>query len=169
MQTLRFAPRRPHIRRKLAGHFRQFLLAAILGTGMATGALASPLQLTPEQLRAHALVVAASGHREEALAMIAALLLRDPEDFAAHLISSRIKRDMGDTDGALVEARTASMLAKNQTQKYSASMLVAQALATAGRRTEAQLWLRWPQARPRRNRRAWLPCAISAMCAAAIH
>jgi hypothetical protein len=94
-------------------------------------------------MKARAVAAVQAGQKRMALALVEALLQRDAADFGTWLLASRLRRDMGDADGALQAARMASKLAKTDTQAYQSSMLVAQALSTAGRRTEAQLWLRW--------------------------
>lgn len=66
-----------------------------------------------------------------------------PGDFTAHIVASRSYRDLGQADAALAEALTASKLASNDAERFTSSLLVAQALSTAERRFEAQLWLRW--------------------------
>lgn len=106
-------------------------------------ARAETVTLTPEALRGAAMQASVQGRHAAALAMVQALLTRDPDDVAAHLVASRTYRDMGAAGPALTAALTASKLATTDEQRFSASMLVAQALSTAGRRTEAQLWLRW--------------------------
>lgn len=94
-------------------------------------------------MRASAIVALA--HRDLVLAdaITVALLERDPQDIEALMIRSRVRRDLGDFDTALALALKASKLAKRQVDRYRASLLVAQALASDGRRFESQLWLRW--------------------------
>jgi hypothetical protein len=115
----------------------------VLALAAAAGAKAETVTLTPEALRAQAMAAAQAGQTDLALAYVEALLRRDPTDVAAHLIGSRARRDAGDTAGALAAARAASKYAKTDNEKFTSSLLVAQALATSGRRSEAQLWLRW--------------------------
>lgn len=120
------------------------LAALVLCTlGMASPAAAQTVTLSPQELKTQAMGAAAAGQHRMALAMLEALLKRDPNDFGAWLLSSRLWRDLGETDLALTAARRASELAGTEAQKFQSSLLVAQSLATAERRTEAQLWLRW--------------------------
>lgn len=119
--------------------------AATLAALFSIGALANAqtVTLTPQEMKAQAMAAATAGQHRMALALLEALLHRDPKDFGAWLLSSRLWRDQGRTDLALTAARRASELADTDAEKFQSSLLVAQALATAERRTEAQLWLRW--------------------------
>lgn len=98
--------------------------------------------LTPAQMRSAAQAALAAGNNATAATLASALLRRDAADFDALLILSRAARTLGDTDIALDAATRAWDAATGDRQRFAAAMVRAQALATAERRTEAQLWLR---------------------------
>ncbi len=98
--------------------------------------------LTSAELRTQAILAAGEGRIDAALYMARALLSRMPRDVAANLVLSAALRDMGDWAGARDAARVAWQAADNDADRYRAALLTSQALASMGRRTEAQLWLR---------------------------
>ncbi len=100
-------------------------------------------QLTAGEMRITAADMLDRGRAEVALELTDALLERDPGDVQALLIRSRALRDLGDFDGAKAAARAVLQRAEeDQALRYAASLAMAQALSSEGRRTAAQLWLR---------------------------
>jgi len=104
--------------------------------------LQAQTQLDPEELRRAAVVALKGGEPAVALQYGSALVARDAGDLNAHLIMARAARDMGDIRPARSSARTAWQLAETDSEKYSAALITAQVLATDGKRSRAQLWLR---------------------------
>ncbi len=98
--------------------------------------------LSPDDLRRAAMVSLRDGDAVTARRYAEALVVRDTEDRNAYLILSRAARDMGDIPPARAAARKAWALSQNDAQRYSAALIMAQVLATDGKRTRAQLWLR---------------------------
>ncbi len=103
---------------------------------------AEPRQLTPDQMRGLAVSSYNARQLQVALDLTAALLARDPQDRLALLLRSRTLRDMGQPRAAIAPARQAWALAKTDREKFTAAMILAQALSSDGQRTMAQLWLR---------------------------
>ncbi len=117
-------------------------LCAVWLAGLAGPAGANTITLSPEEMRVIASHSATRGLSGQALQMADALLIRDPDDLQAHLIRSRAARDLGETIIAREAASRAWALSTTQDEKHAAALAMAQAHATAGRRTMAQLWLR---------------------------
>lgn len=104
--------------------------------------LAAEEQYSPDELRQVAASALREGKPRTARQFGTALIARDPADLNAHLILARAARDLGDMSGARASARTAWRLADTPSERYSAALITAQILATDGKRTRAQLWLR---------------------------
>lgn len=101
-----------------------------------------PVALSPEQMRiavAHGL---RTGDDDVSLALAQQLLARDPSDKVALIAGSRAARNMGRYDQALDLARQAWALGGSAGDRYAAALATAQALASDGKRTRAQWWLR---------------------------
>lgn len=109
-----------------AGHAQQSATAAV----------------TPNELRNLAAQNVVNGNPQVGYQMAQALLVRNPNDIEALVIRARAARDMGRTQEALETARIAWRGAKSSNEKFGASMVMAQALSSAGSQTRAQLWLR---------------------------
>lgn len=77
-----------------------------------------------------------------ALAFADALLKRDPNDVPALLVRAAALRVKQDYSGAQASARAGWHHAKSSGQKYTAAILMAQALSSDEKRTRAQFWLR---------------------------
>ncbi|MGO4916224.1 surface lipoprotein assembly modifier [Pseudogemmobacter sp. W21_MBD1_M6] len=103
---------------------------------------AQTLTLTPDQVRMTAVTAIEQNQPRIALDLSNALLQRDRTDFFALLINSRAARNLGLVDQSKASALAAWRLAKTPDQKFQSSLLMAQALSSAGARTRAQLWLR---------------------------
>lgn len=119
---------------------RSLLTAAVI-LSCATAAQAQ-VAVDAENLRKAAVIAIREGDPATARRYAEGLIVRDQNDRNAHLILARAARDMGDIPPARAAARKAWQLAENDAQKFSAALITAQVLATAGKRTRAQLWLR---------------------------
>lgn len=117
-------------------------LVALLGIWLSVSASAGPVQIGPDELRKAAVFAIDAGQPARAEAYATALIARDETDFSAHLIHSRALRDLGEHGSSKEAARRAWKLAETPDERYAASLVMAQALSSAGQRTFAQLWLR---------------------------
>ncbi|SES31502.1 hypothetical protein SAMN04490244_11058 [Tranquillimonas rosea] len=115
------------------------LLAAL---ALSAGGTAAQEVLTPDEMRSAALGATAAGAPETALTLSDALLARDPDDATALLLRARALRDLGRADAARRAAAEAWAAAESDAERYRAAMVRAQALATDGAWTRAQIWLR---------------------------
>ena len=115
---------------------------ALSATGASAQHSAGTREVTPDELRVLAMQALAARRPDVAATFADALLQRDPGDHDARLLRSRAMRDMGRTDEALADARTAWRQADTRKEKFDAAMFRAQALSSAGRRSMAQIWLR---------------------------
>ncbi|MDU8912409.1 tetratricopeptide repeat protein [Aestuariicoccus sp. MJ-SS9] len=109
---------------------------------MGTDAVAQTRTLTPEALRAEASIALQAGRPEIAATYARALLARDADDVDALILLSRAARTLGRLDEARDSASRAWALADTPERRFAAAMVRAQALASSGQRTQAQLWLR---------------------------
>ncbi|WP_102107558.1 surface lipoprotein assembly modifier [Oceaniglobus roseus] len=120
--------------------------AAALATALLLAlAPARPLRaesLAPAEMRVAAVQAVAAGRPDLALAMASSLLARDPGDQTALQVRARALRDLGRNAEAEAAARETWASADSPADRYRAAMLVAQALASAEKRTRAQFWLR---------------------------
>lgn len=129
---------------------RQQMFALLMGAatmfaapiGHAQDASAQQVSLSPEQMRLAAELNLRNGQPVRALAFADALLVRDPNDVTALLVRAAALRATQDYDGAKDAARAGWKLAENDGHKYTAAVLMAQALSSDKKRTRAQLWLR---------------------------
>lgn len=120
---------------------RTLALVATLAA-LAAPARAETVELAPDQMRLAALMALRTGDAPRALRYSDALLARDPGDRTALMIHSRAARNLGRFELAKSSARNAWQHSEDDAQKYSSSLLMAQALASDGHRTRAQWWLR---------------------------
>ena len=119
-----------------------FSLLLTLASLQPVAGQAADIVLTPAQMTVAA-GRALSLHRPEAaLALAEALLARDPKDIRALLIKARALRDLVRNDAARDAANLAWRAANTDTERFGAALILAQALASSGRDTAAQLWLR---------------------------
>lgn len=102
----------------------------------------APIQVNAAQMRTLAAEAVVSGNPQAGYDMASALLARNPKDAEALIIRARAARDMGRLPEAVATARRGWELAQTPSERYGASMVMAQSLATSGSRTRAQLWLR---------------------------
>lgn len=118
------------------------VLAGTLLFAPASGPAEQAVSLTPDQLRNAAFLSLEHGQMQQAYRFSGALIQRDPDDRDALLIHSRAARNIGKFEEAKASARLAWKLSENDQDRYSSSMLMAQALASNGQHTWSQLWLR---------------------------
>jgi hypothetical protein len=118
--------------------------AALSGVLACLSGLPAAAQMTLDAagMRQAATQALRTGDAARARVFAEALLKRDPEDLNAHLIHARALRDLGHIPPARTAARRAWHLANTDAEKYSAALITAQVLSSAGKRTRAQLWLR---------------------------
>ncbi|WP_298861247.1 hypothetical protein [uncultured Sulfitobacter sp.] len=119
--------------------------AAVLSAAPIAFAEQSPseqVQLSVEQMRLAAELNLRNGDFDRALVFADALLRRDPKDVTALLIRAHALRVKKEFSGAQNAARHAWRAAETDNHKYTAAMLMAQALSSDNKRTRAQLWLR---------------------------
>ncbi|WP_335751203.1 hypothetical protein [Sulfitobacter sp.] len=129
---------------------KQRRFALTFGTAMlcaapnsyAQDAASKPVTLGPEQVLQTAISYMQKGDAPRALALADALLKRDPNDVGALLVRAKSLRGIGRFDEAKAAARAGWRHAETDNQKFSAAMLMAQALSSDGNKTRAQLWLR---------------------------
>lgn len=98
--------------------------------------------LTPDETRRAALVALNDAQPAIALDLTRALITRDPRDVGALLLQARAARDLGRYDLAHQAAQAAWQNADSDLERHAAALVRAQALASDGRRTMAQVWLR---------------------------
>lgn len=120
----------------------RLLCLGLLLLGGPVAAEPAALTLTPAQMRVAAAVSVSEGRNAQALRLTDALLQRDPEDVDALVSRARALRNLGEFAAAQEAARNAHRLAQDDLARYAAAMSMAQALASDGKRTRAQLWLR---------------------------
>lgn len=129
---------------------RQQMFALLIGAatvfaapvGHAQDASGQKVSLSPDQMRLAAELNLRNGQPARALAFADALLIRDPNDVTALLVRSAALRATQEYNGAQDAARAGWKLADNDGQKYTAAVLMAQALSSDKKRTRAQFWLR---------------------------
>ncbi|MEP5151701.1 tetratricopeptide repeat protein [Planktotalea sp.] len=112
-------------------------LSASEGSAQSQRADVSPAEM--RQIAASAIV---NGDPRLGYQLATALLKRDPNDTEALIIRARAARDLGRLPEAVATARRAWGNADTSSERFGASMVMAQALSTSGARTRAQLWLR---------------------------
>ena len=105
-------------------------------------AQSTPVALSVEQMRRAAELNLRNGEADRALAFADALLQRDAQDVTALLVRAHALRMLTRYGAAQAAARTGWRYAQNDSHKYTAAILMAQALSSDGKRTRAQLWLR---------------------------
>ena len=99
-------------------------------------------ELTPQQMRVFAADAVIKKDPRLGYQVASALLTRDPNDTEALIIRARAARDLGRYPEAIATARRAWQLAATPSERFGASMVMAQALSTSGSKTRAQIWLR---------------------------
>ncbi|SEO16577.1 Protein of unknown function [Salinihabitans flavidus] len=129
--------------KRIVHRIRPFAAAAGLALLTAAPTAAEgPVTLSVAEMR-HAAALSIAYHEpQQALELSQALLARDPGDIQALVMKSRAARDLGQYRVAQQAARRAWRLAEADHPRYGAALAMAQALASDGKRTRAQWWLR---------------------------
>ena len=117
-------------------------LTVIVWAACGIPAGAEQVTLTPDGMRHVAQAMLQAGDAARALELTEALLARDPGDVQALSLNSQARREIGQARAAQAPARAAWRMARDPDLKFGAAMVMAQALASDGKRTRAQLWLR---------------------------
>ncbi len=117
-------------------------VAAIVAAPFGTVVAQDVAQVTPQELEQAAKLTLQGGDTARAIAFADALLMRNPADVTAHLIRSAALRKQGELGKARQSARAGWRHAKTDNEKYTAALLMAQALSSDEKRTRAQIWLR---------------------------
>ena len=102
---------------------------------------AGSVNVAPQELRLLAANAIVNGQPAQGYQMAQALLAHNPNDTEALIIRARAARDLGRLPEALTTARKAWSGAQNASERFVASMVMAQTLSTSGAKTRAQLWL----------------------------
>jgi tetratricopeptide (TPR) repeat protein len=118
------------------------LAALALALALAASTAAAQVEVSIPEARAIAVGLEAEGRRQEAAAIAAALLQRDPDDAVAWILVARIRRAAGDIEGALDAARRANASAATDDERYAAAMELAAANFLLEQGLIAQFWLR---------------------------
>lgn len=122
---------------------RRGLAAAALVLALMPGlAAAGPIALDAAAMRQLANQMLEAGEPGVTLDLTTALLQRDAQDTTALILRAQALRALGRSAEAREAARRAWQVAEGAPGRYGAAMAMAQALATEGRRTLAQFWLR---------------------------
>ncbi|AML49972.1 surface lipoprotein assembly modifier [Falsihalocynthiibacter arcticus] len=122
-------------------HLRPLLLSLLFSACVATASQAE-VRLSPQEARSAAAHYLAGGQPVAARQIANGLLIRDPQDLNALLILSVAERNLGNFKAASKAGKKAWSVAVTDSQKYNAALVVAQALASDGSHTFAQIWLR---------------------------
>lgn len=120
--------------------FQALLLGLIFSGGPVSAQDSATLSVGEMRVATAALLE--QGQSQQAYRFAGALLERDPDDIDALLLRSRAARNIGRMAEARRTARRAWELAETDDFRFAAALANAQALATQGARTRAQLWLR---------------------------
>jgi tetratricopeptide (TPR) repeat protein len=131
---------------RLRSHVFHLLIGALaIAAAPIVCAQEAPVQnmsLSVDQMQLAAELNLRNGHLDRAVAFADALLQRDPNDITALLVRAHALRILERYDEAQEAARSGWRSAETDTHRYTAAMLMAQALSSDGKRTRAQLWLR---------------------------
>jgi hypothetical protein len=120
----------------------KFKISAVLLLGFVGFAHAQEARLSPQQMHDLAQQAFDAGAVDAAADITQALLQRDAGDARALAMASRLARISGDLPQARKLARRAWTNAQTEIQKFHAATARAQALASGGNRSVAQIWLR---------------------------
>jgi len=88
------------------------------------------------------LVLLSNGQPGAAKDILVTLRAHSPDDTEVLITLSRAQRALGQNDAAIKTGRDAFRTADTQTLRYLAARVLAEALASNGQRTQAQIWLR---------------------------
>lgn len=99
-------------------------------------------QISIEEARLLAFKLVADGKFDSAAELAGTILEGDPQDQAALLALAQAEQGAGRTGSAVKAARAAWRASKTDPERYSSSIVAAQALAADGKRLRSQFWLR---------------------------
>jgi tetratricopeptide (TPR) repeat protein len=114
----------------------------MLSLALAAPAVQAQQRLSLTDARALAVDLIADGQPAAALVIASGLLEANPRDVEALVLVSRAERALGNTDTALDAGRAAWHYASTQGERFVIASVMAQAHASAGQFSRAQLWLR---------------------------
>ena len=108
------------------------------------GVTAAAAETEPPDLRAQGVAdrVQEQEQIQEAISLAADRLERNPKDASAWVVVARIRRAVGDVDGALEAARNANAYAQTDEERFAAALELAAGNVLKERRLYAQFWLR---------------------------
>ncbi|WP_298292489.1 surface lipoprotein assembly modifier [uncultured Litoreibacter sp.] len=121
--------------------FKKALGAAAVLTVLATAPDAQT-QVSIKEARFLAFKLVAAGKYDEAAALSRTILQGDPDDQAALLALAQAEVGAGRISAGVKAAKAAWRASDTAAERYSSSIVTAQALAQNGKRLQAQLWLR---------------------------
>ncbi len=105
-------------------------------------AQSSEVTLSLDEARERALAALEAGYPQDTALLTRALLLRDPEDVSALLLSAHAAAALAHFEQVLDQAGLAYALSDDDGVRYRAARLLALAHARLGHDTRAQIWLR---------------------------
>jgi len=121
---------------------RRFVAILLLALFGLAAPIAAQTSLTVDTARDLVPMLVRAGQPAAAREMALALLAKDPTNVPLLLALSRAERDLGHGPASITAARAAYVAARNGEDRFAASMLMAQALSSDGRRLAAGVWLR---------------------------
>lgn len=122
-------------------NIRLLLALAVFAVCLCQGAAAQTEIDIPTAKRL-AIVLVDKGQPRASREIAQELLRRNPDDPDLLIILSQAERGLGRFDAAIRAGRRGFRIAQTPAQKYLAARATAQALASDGQRTRAQVWLR---------------------------
>lgn len=124
---------------------RNLIAASLTGAALVAATpepAAAQTTLDLETARDLVPTLVAVGQPAAAREMALALLARDPTNVPLLLALSRAENDLGNPEAAITAARAAFVASTTHRERYSASLLMAQALAANDQKFLAGIWLR---------------------------
>ncbi|WP_373030172.1 hypothetical protein [Sulfitobacter sp.] len=117
-------------------------LAPLLAWVCLAGVSVAQTTLNPDEARIAAARLLVGGQAQAAADITTVLLKRDAQDTTGLLIHAQAMRTLKRYPEAQKAARQAWASAKTDQDRYGASITMAQALSSEGKKTRAQIWLR---------------------------
>ena len=119
-----------------------FRLGCLLACLSAAPAIAQSTDISLDQAELLSFQLVANGQYDSAAALARTILEGNPDSQAAWLALSQAETGAGRTASGVRAAKSAWRNSTTATERYSSSIVAAQALARDGKRLQAQLWLR---------------------------
>jgi hypothetical protein len=110
--------------------------------GMGGAVQAEPIRLGYADMQKVTFLLLRQGRSAQALAFANAMLAQRPDDSTVLALKSRAERDLGRNPAAIATARQSWRAAKTGPERFTASMVMAQGLASDQQKFRAQFWLR---------------------------